>query len=81
MDALKLNMVAIDHLHPLLGELARSLLPLPIQFAGKEKIRDWLIELNSMKASDELSPEQVRQLLFDLERAHSSFYASLSEMK
>lgn len=35
---------------------------------GKTKIKDWLISLNQMKASDELDATQVRQLLFDLER-------------
>ena len=35
---------------------------------GKNKVKDWLIALNQMKASDELDPTQVRQLLFDLER-------------
>ena len=40
---------------------------------GKTKIKDWLISLNQMKASDELDATQVRQLLFDLERYLSIF--------
>jgi ESCRT-I complex subunit VPS28 len=38
-----------------------------------------LVTLNKMKASDEINEEQVRQLMFDLETAHSTFYRSLSE--
>ena len=33
--------------------------------------------LSSMKASDELTDEQVRQMLFDLEQAYNSFNRSL----
>ncbi|KAK9764425.1 Vacuolar protein-sorting-associated protein 28 [Basidiobolus ranarum] len=82
MDSLKLNMVAVDQIHPWLSELMQSLSnvsSLPADFEGKVKIRDWLITLNKMKASDEINEEQVRQLLFDLENAHSAFYRSLSD--
>ncbi|KAL7753870.1 Vacuolar protein-sorting-associated protein 28 [Sorochytrium milnesiophthora] len=80
MDSLKLNMVAVDQLHPLLSDLISALnnVPtLPVGYQGKEKIKNWLIELNKMKASDEITDDQVRQLLFDLESAHSEFYRSL----
>jgi ESCRT-I complex subunit VPS28 len=87
MDALKLNMVAVDHVHPLLSDLTQSLTLLSIAQNGDNeqanqallKVREWLIDLNKLKASDELSQDQVRQLLFDLENAHASFYRSLSE--
>ena len=89
MDALKLNLTAVDHVHPLLGELAQSLTQIAVSAKNDavvsqgvtgslDRIREWLIELNKMRASDELDPEQVRQLLFDLENAHASFYRSLS---
>ena len=38
-----------------------------------------LIELNKMRASEELGPEQARQFLFDLENAHNLFCRSVSE--
>jgi len=81
MDSLKLNMVAIDQVHPLLSDLLQSLNKVSLmgKFEGKEKIREWLITLNKLKATDELDENQVRQLLFDLEGAHSSFYRCLSE--
>jgi ESCRT-I complex subunit VPS28 len=68
MDSLKLNVVAVDEIHPQLSDLIQALNKSVADTNGKKKIRDWLITLNQMKASDELNPEQVRQLLFDLER-------------
>jgi len=82
MDSLKLNMAAVDQIHPLLSDLMESLnkIPsLPPDFEGKTKIKNWLVILNKMKASDELDESQVRQLLFDLENAHNTFYRSLAE--
>eukprot|EP00842_Homolaphlyctis_polyrhiza_P002164 jgi/Hompol1/2949/HPOL_003074-RA len=70
MDSLKLNYVAVDQIHPQLSDLIQSLnrvQTLPKDYEGKIKIRNWLIALNKLKASDELSQDQVRQLLFDLE--------------
>ncbi|CAG8460837.1 19132_t:CDS:2 [Cetraspora pellucida] len=80
MDALKLNMKAVDEIHPMLSDLMQSLnnvSSLPAEYEAK--IRNWLITLNSMKAIDEINEEQVRQLLFDLENAHNAFYRSLSD--
>ena len=37
-----------------------------------------LIELNAMKASDEITEEQSRQMLFDIEHAYNEFFRSLS---
>ena len=70
-----------DQLHPLLSDLMQSLnkvASLPPDFDGKVKIRNWLIALNKMKASEEINEEQSRQLMFDLETAHNAFYRSLS---
>ncbi|KAL2914700.1 Vacuolar protein-sorting-associated protein 28 [Polyrhizophydium stewartii] len=81
MDSLKINLVAVDQIHPQLTELIQSLnrVPsLPKTFEGRAKIRDWLIRLNKLKASDELSQDQVRQLLFDLDSAYAEFQRSLS---
>ena len=82
MDSLKLNMFAVDQIHPVLGDLMQSLnkvTSLPADFEGKNKIRNWLISLNKMKASEELTEEQARQLMFDLETTHSAFYRSLAD--
>lgn len=82
MDALKLNMFAVDQLHPILVDLIQSLnnvTSLPSEFDGRAKVRTWLISLNQMKASDEITEEQARQMLFEMEQAHTEFYRSLSE--
>lgn len=88
MDSLKLNMVAADTLHPLLSDLMQALNKVMAFDAahnedalskGREKLKDWLVTLNRMKASEELSEDQTRQLIFDLESTHNAFYRSLSD--
>ncbi|MCO5568472.1 hypothetical protein L7F22_022171 [Adiantum nelumboides] len=80
MDSLKLNMVAVDQVHPLLLDLLSSLnrVPLlPADFEGKVKTRDWISKLNKMGASDELNEQQSRQLLFDLDSSYNAFINAL----
>lgn len=84
MDTLKLNLTAVDQVHPLLSDLMQALnkVPsLPADYAGKQKIKNWLVTLNKMRASEEMSEEQSRQLMFDLETSHNEFYRSLSSQK
>lgn len=81
MDTLRLNRYAVDDLHPVLADLIQSLnnVPgLPGDFEGRSKVRQWLITLNSMKASDEITEEQARQMLFEMEQSHTEFYRLLS---
>ncbi|KAK9474147.1 vacuolar protein sorting-associated [Dipodascopsis tothii] len=78
MDALKLNYKAKDQLHPLLGELMTSINAVTTSdFDGRGKIIEWLITLNQMKATDEISEDQARQLLFDIDHAYKAFYKIL----
>ncbi|KAI4371697.1 hypothetical protein MLD38_010019 [Melastoma candidum] len=80
MDSLKLNMVAVDQVHPLLSDLSASLNKLtilPPDFEGKTKMRDWISRLSKMGAADELTEQQSRQLHFDLESSYNSFMAAL----
>merc|ERR1712181_147951 len=80
MDVLKLNMVAVDQVHPVLSELSASLTKfavLPPDFEGKTKMREWLSRLSRMSAADELTEQQARQLLFDLDSSFNSFMAAL----
>ncbi|KAI9313151.1 vacuolar protein sorting-associated [Dichotomocladium elegans] len=80
MDSLRLNRRAADDLHPILADLIQSLnnVPgLPADFEGRAKVRQWLIILNSMKASDEISEDQARQMLFEIEQSHNEFYRLL----
>jgi ESCRT-I complex subunit VPS28 len=76
MDKLRLEIKAMDELHPELRDLVDTMNRLsliPSDFDGKEKVSTWLATLNEMQASDELSESQVRQLLFDLESSYASF--------
>lgn len=76
MDKLRLEIKAMDELHPDLRDLMDTmnrLSILPSDFEGKQKVSEWLGVLNSMQASDELSETQVRQLIFDLESSYNAF--------
>ncbi|XP_011043276.1 PREDICTED: vacuolar protein sorting-associated protein 28 homolog 1-like [Populus euphratica] len=80
MDSLKLNMVAVDQVHPLLSDLSASLNKLsilPSDFEGKTKMKEWILRFSKMGAADELTEQQARQLHFDLESSYNSFMAAL----
>ncbi|XP_062087333.1 vacuolar protein sorting-associated protein 28 homolog 1 [Humulus lupulus] len=80
MDSLKLNMFAVDQVHPLLSDLATSLNKLsflPPDFVGRVKLKEWIARLSKMGAADELTEQQARQLHFDLESSYNSFMAAL----
>eukprot|EP00976_Prorocentrum_cordatum_P092210 1188838-Prorocentrum_minimum.AAC.2 len=82
MDALKINMTAVDNLYPLLTDLVQSmnkLVFLEPEFEGKVKIKEWLARLNNMRASDELSEDESRQLLFNLESSYGAVVQKLKE--
>lgn len=66
--------------HPLLSDLIMSLSRVPQlspDFEGKVKGKEWIARLNKMGASDELTEQQARQLLFDLETSYNGFIQSL----
>ena len=80
MDSLKLDMTATDEVYPLLSDIMQSLhkvSKLPPEFSGKVKLKHWLSLLHSMPASQRLSQEEVRQLLFDLESSYNDFISQL----
>ncbi|KAJ5578712.1 Vacuolar protein sorting-associated protein Vps28, partial [Penicillium hispanicum] len=79
LDALKLNMVSKDALHPLLSEVIQSVNKVTDgDFENRGKIIQWLIALNQMRATEELSEEQARELAFDIEQAYQGFKATLN---
>lgn len=60
---------AVDQLHPYISDIleglnkvAKQMPTLPSEWEPRLKIRQWHTVLNKMKASDELSPEQIRQV-------------------
>ncbi|PLN86615.1 VPS28-domain-containing protein [Aspergillus taichungensis] len=78
LDALKLNMVSKDALHPLLSEVIQSVNKVTDgDFENRGKIIQWLITLNQMRATEELSEEQARELAFDIEQAYQGFKSTL----
>lgn len=79
LDALKLNMFSKDALHPLLSDVIQSVNKVTDRdFDNRGKIIQWLITLNQMRATDELSEEQARELNFDMELAYHGFKATLN---
>lgn len=77
MDSLKLNFTATDEIHPQLSDLVQSLGKSNVVLEGTFKIKQWMVLLNGLGASDELDQAQVRQLLFDLDTAHQEFQNTL----
>ncbi|KAL8951271.1 MAG: hypothetical protein Q9222_002750 [Ikaeria aurantiellina] len=79
LDALRLNMLSKDSLHPLLSEVIQSVNQVTTSdFDNRGKIISWLIRLNGMKATEELGEEEARQLTFDMEGAYAGFKATLN---
>lgn len=80
MDSIRLNMKTVDALLPCLTDLLDSLnrlQKLSPDFEGKVKIKAWITRLNTMKASDELSEDDTRQLLMELDSSYSAFHKTL----
>lgn len=79
LDALKLNMLSKDALHPLLSEVIQSVNKVTeVDFENRGKIIQWLITLNQMRATEELSEDQARELAFEIEQAYQGFKATLN---
>ena len=78
IDAVRLGWISKDTLHPLLGEVIQAVNKVTNEdFANRGKIIQWLITLNQMRTTEELSPEQVRELTFDMEQAYNGFKAAI----
>ena len=78
MDAIKLDQRAVDEIQPLLSDLNDVLLRIPDlppnqDFIPLQKVSKWLQKLNSMRAVDEISDDDSRQLYHDLDSAYSEF--------
>ncbi|EPX72856.1 ESCRT I complex subunit Vps28 [Schizosaccharomyces octosporus yFS286] len=81
MDAIRLNFVFKDQLHPLLSELIicmddlSELLNKPV--SGRSKLVQWLVSINHMEPADQLDEEQKEELLQNLEETYSECYGLL----
>uniref|UniRef100_A0A7S2Y138 Vacuolar protein sorting-associated protein 28 homolog n=1 Tax=Fibrocapsa japonica TaxID=94617 RepID=A0A7S2Y138_9STRA len=84
MDALRLDHRAMHELQPYISELTdkiTSIPTLPAEFEPISKLKNWLIQLNQMRATDELDADQATQLLHDLEQSYNNFVKALEQMK
>ena len=78
LDAIKLGYKSKQTLHPCLADIIQAVNKVTgKEFQGKEKIVQWLITLNQMKAAQELDEEQMRELEFDMSSAYNAFKAIL----
>eukprot|EP00798_Chlamydomonas_sp_ICE-L_P026852 gene26852-4455_t len=80
MDSLKLGLVAIDNICPILMDMINSMSKvqsLPDSFTPKDKAKEWYSRLYQKPANYELSEEEVRQLLYELESSYAVFLSSL----
>jgi ESCRT-I complex subunit VPS28 len=76
MDAIKLDQRAVDEIQPLLSDLNDVFIripDLPNDFEPIIKVNRWLQKLNTMRAVDEISDEDSRQLYHDLDSAYTEF--------
>ncbi|GAB1310209.1 Vacuolar protein-sorting-associated protein 28 [Madurella fahalii] len=79
LDALRLGLLAKDQLHPLLTDVIQSVNKVTDRdFENRGKIVQWLITLNQMKATEELSEDQARELELDINSAYQGFKNTLS---
>lgn len=74
LDAIKLNMLSKETLHPILVDTIQAVNKVTDRdFENKGKIIQWLITLNQMRVAEELNPEQARELQFDMQLAYDGF--------
>jgi len=76
MDNLYLKQRAKDEIHPNLRDLKLTMERLTIvtnDFEGKHLVEKWLSTFAEMTASDELSDEQARQMIFDIDASYKAF--------
>lgn len=79
LDAVKLGLLSKFQLHPLLSDVIQSVNRVTDKdFDNRGKIVQWLITLNQMKASDELSEQQARELDLDIQQAYQGFRRTLT---
>ncbi|KAK7713380.1 Vacuolar protein-sorting-associated protein 28 [Diaporthe eres] len=79
LDALRLGLLAKDQLHPLLTDVIQSVNKVTDRdFENRGKIVNWLITLNQMKATEEVSEAQARELELDINSAYQGFKSTLT---
>ncbi|KAI9172229.1 Vacuolar protein sorting-associated protein [Paramyrothecium foliicola] len=78
LDAVKLGLLSKDQLHPLLSDVIQSVHRVTDKdFENRGKIVQWLITLNQMTATEELSEQKARELELDIQQAYQGFRRTL----
>lgn len=78
LDNLKLGERSVEALHPDIRDIVGAVKDFP-QLECKKKLTTWLIELNKMKASDEITEEQSTQLAFDVQWTYDEIQTFLTK--
>jgi ESCRT-I complex subunit VPS28 len=79
LDAVRLGLLSKDQLHPLLTDVIQSVNKVTDKdFDNRGKIVQWLITLNQMKAAENLSEQQARELEMDIQQAYQGFRQTLT---
>lgn len=80
MDAIKLNYRTKDQLHPLLTELVTNTNKVLFNgdFDGRSRLIQWLIKLNALDINQQLSDDELKEFLYEVDTAYKGFYSCLS---
>ena len=79
LDPLRLGIGSKDQLHPLLSEVIQSAnRATDADFECRGHIVKWLIRLNGMRAHEELSDGDRREIEFEIEAAYRGFKTVMS---
>ena len=76
IDVLALDIRSVDELLPSIRDVQGALQAypnLPSNYEGLAKVQNWLNKMQAMRASDELSESDARQLKMDLDDAMQQF--------
>ena len=82
MDAIRLDQRAVDDVKPLIIALCSALGKVPslsAEFGGTVKMTQWLLKMNKMRAVDEISDDESRQLLMELDSSYAAFVEHLAQ--
>ncbi len=77
-DMLELEMVTMDYLIPAVRDCYTNMQrypALPASFEGLRVLEGWCKRLSTMKVTDSLSPDEVKQLKFDIGSTLDAFSA------
>ena len=75
-DMLELNMASTDYIVPAVRDCYQAMQKypkLPKDFEGIKTLENWNKKLSTLKATDNLSEDEIKQLKFDLGNVYDAF--------